>query len=104
MFPLSSDKKLVVCKLRLQLYILLEEMIAGALQEVWRNIHCHNILILKLEEWLPSGNTQQFQGLDIVGTHVTDSGNNLQSSILDSLKNLTNEVIISASMAEVVSN
>jgi len=29
-----------------------------------------------------SGITQQFQGLDIVGTHVTDSGNNMQSSIL----------------------
>jgi hypothetical protein len=61
-------------------------------------------LILKLEEWLPSGSTQQLQDLDIVGTHVTDSGNKLQSSILDSFKNLIKEVSISATMAEVVRN
>ena len=91
-------------KLGLQLYIIFEEQIGGAVQEVWRNIHCHNILILKLEEWLPSGSTQQFQGLETVGTHVTDSGNKLQSRILDSFKNLTKEVRLSASMAEVVSN
>ena len=60
--------------LRLQHYLVFEDQIAGAVQKVWRNIHCHNILILKLEEWLPCGSTQQFQGLDIVGTHVTDSG------------------------------
>jgi hypothetical protein len=44
-------------------------------------------LILKLEEWLPSGSTHHLQGFDIVGTHVTDSGNNVQSSILACTKN-----------------
>ena len=81
-FPLSSDRKLVVYKLRLNLHNIFEEKISSALQEVWRIIHCHNILILNLEEWLLSGSTKQFQGLDIVGTHVSDSDNNLQSRIL----------------------
>jgi len=43
-----------------------------------------------------SDTTQQFQGLDIVGTHVTDSANNMQSGILactkTSIKNLTNRL------------
>jgi hypothetical protein len=43
---------------------------------------------MKSEELFPFGSTQQFQGLDIAGTHVTDSGNNLQSSILKGVKNL----------------
>ena len=77
-------------ELRLKLHIVFEEMVPGALQEVWRIIHCHNLSVLKLEEWLPSGSTQQFQGLDVVRTHVTDSGNNSQSSILACAKNLTN--------------
>jgi len=79
-FPLSSDRKLVVYELRLNLHNVFEEQISSALQEVWRIIHCRNNLILNLEEWLPSGSTQQFQGLDIVGTNVSDS-DNLQSSI-----------------------
>jgi hypothetical protein len=39
-------------------------------------------MIMKSEEWFPFGSTQEFQGFDIVGTHVTDSGNNLQARIL----------------------
>jgi len=79
--------------LRLKPYIIFEEKVPGALQ-VWRIIHCHNLSILKLEEWLPSGSTQQFQGLDIVETHVTDSGNNLKSSILACAKNLTKRLAL----------
>ena len=48
---------------------------------------------LDSETKLLSGSTQQFQGLDVVGNYVTDSGNNLQTSILAcakvSFKNLT---------------
>ena len=73
MFPLSSYRKQVVYEIRLNLHIVFEEQISSALQEVWRIIHCHNILILNLEEWLPSGSTQQFQGLDNVGMHVSDA-------------------------------
>jgi len=46
---------------------------SGALQVVWRIRRCYVTLILKLEERLPSGSTQQLQNLDIVGTHVTDA-------------------------------
>jgi hypothetical protein len=49
MFPLSSDRKLVVYELRLNLHIIFEEQVSSALQ-MWRIIHCHNILILNLEE------------------------------------------------------
>ena len=76
-------------ELRLKLHIIFEEKVPGALQ-VWRIIHCHNLSVLKLEEWLPSGSTQQFQGLDVVRSHVTDSGNNSPSSILACAMNLTN--------------
>jgi hypothetical protein len=65
-------------------------------------------LILKLEEWLSSGGTEQFQGLDIVGTHVTDSGKNMQSNFLTCTENLIQELhkhlSLSAPMPEVVSN
>ena len=90
MFPLCSDRKLVVHELRLKVHIIFEENVPGALQEVWRIIHRHSLSVLKTEEWLPSDSTQQFQGLDVVRTHVTDSGNNSQSSILACAKNLTN--------------
>ena len=86
--------KLVAHMLRLKLPNIFEEQVYGTLQEVCRNIHCHNILILKVEEWLPSGKTQQFQGLETVGTHVTDSGNNLQSSILACAKNITKRLAL----------
>jgi len=77
---------MVAHKLKLELDIVFKEQVPGALQ-VWRIIHCHNILILELKEWLLSGSTQQFQGLDIFRTNVTDSGNNMQSSILTCTKN-----------------
>ena len=76
---------MVAYELELKLHIVSEEQVSGALQ-VWTIIHCHSILILNLEEWLLPGSTQ-FQGLDIVRTHVTDSGNNIQSSILMCTKN-----------------
>jgi hypothetical protein len=100
--------KLVVHELRLKMHIVFGEKVPGALHEVWRIIHCHSLSVLKLEEWLPSGSTQQSQSLDIVGTHVTDSDNNMQASILACAKNLNQEshqeVSLSASMYEVISN
>jgi hypothetical protein len=102
------DRKLVVYELWLKLCNVFEEQISSALQGVWSIIHCQNILILNFEEWLPSGRTQQFKGLDNVGTLFSGSGNNLQSSILTCTKNLTQEphqqVSLSASTAEIVSN
>jgi hypothetical protein len=102
------DRKLVVYELKLKLCNVFEEQISRALQEVWRIIHCQNILILNLEEWLPSGSTQHFKGLDNVGTLFSDSGNNLQSSILTCTKKLIQEphqqVSLSASTAEIVGN
>jgi len=107
MFPLRSYRKMVTHKLKLKLHIVFEEQVSGALQ-VRRIVHCHSILILELEECLLSGSTQQFQGLDIFHTHVTDSGNNMQSSILTCTKNtireLHQEVSLSASTVHVVSN
>jgi hypothetical protein len=64
MFPHSSDRKQVVQKLRLKLHIVFEEVCWCNLQ-LWRIITCHNILNLNLEEWVPSGSTQQFQDLDM---------------------------------------
>jgi hypothetical protein len=43
---------------------------------------------MKSEEWFPFGSSQQSQGVDIIGAHVTDSGKYLQSSILTSVKNI----------------
>ena len=50
MWCLEGTDHLVVHKLTLKLHIIFEEQVAGALHEVWRIIHCHNILILKHEE------------------------------------------------------
>ena len=90
------------------MHIIFAEKVPGSFQEVWRIIYCHNLLILKLEEWLPSGSTQHLQVTDIVGTHVIDSGNNVQSSILAYAKNLLQlfheEASLSASTYEVVRN
>jgi len=55
---------MVAHELRLKLHTVFEEQVSGALQ-VWRIIHCRNILILELEERFPSGSTPQSQGLDI---------------------------------------
>jgi hypothetical protein len=68
MFPLSNNRKLGTHKLRLKLHIIFEEQVSGALQEVWSMIHCHNILILKLEEGPSYVSTPQFEGLDVVRT------------------------------------
>jgi len=46
----------------------------------------------KLEEWLLFASTQQFQGLDIVGIKVTESGNSLQSNVSTGMKSLTEEL------------
>jgi hypothetical protein len=75
-FPLSTDRKAVVHEFRLELHIIFVEQVSGALQEVWRIIYCHNLLVLILEVWLPYRSTQLFQGPDVVGAYVTNSGNN----------------------------
>jgi hypothetical protein len=84
---------------KLKLHFVFEEQVSCALQAVWRIIHRHNIFILKFEEWLPSGSTQQFQDLDTVGTHVTDSGNNMCSPAFwhaprSTFKNLTKRLAL----------
>jgi hypothetical protein len=103
-FPLCSDRKVVVNERRLKPHIIFEGKVPGALKEVWRIIFCHSLLILELEEWLLSGTTQQFHGLDVVGTHVTDIGNNVQSTILACTKNFTKRSALVLPMYEVVSN
>ena len=50
------------------------------------------LLDFEIEECLSFGSTQQFQGLNIVDTYVTDSGNNMQSIILTCAKNLVQEL------------
>ena len=69
--------------------------------------YCCNFLTLKPEEWLLCRNTQQFQGLDIVGSHVTHSCNSYQSRILAGTKDLLQEMnkhlTRCASMCQVVS-
>ena len=91
MFPLCSDRKLDVHELRLKLHIIYEEHVFCARQEVWRIIYCHNLLILKPNFCLVAPNS--FKALTLCGNYVTDSGNNLQTSILAcakvSFKNLT---------------
>ena len=107
MFPHSSDRKLVVHELTLKLHIVSEEQVSCALQAVCRIIYCHNIFIMICEECLPFGSTKKFQDLDTVSTPVTDSGNNMQSSILECTKILIQEihqqVSLGACTAEVVS-
>jgi hypothetical protein len=49
--------------LRLQLHIMFQEQVAGALQVVGRIKYCCSILIVKPEERFPFGSTQQFQGV-----------------------------------------
>jgi hypothetical protein len=61
--PPSNNRKLAPYMLRLELHIMFQEQVAGALQVVGRIIYCCNILIVKPEEWFPCGSTQQFQGL-----------------------------------------
>ena len=59
--------------------------------ETWRKVHLSN--------------TQLFQGLDVVGIHVTHSGTNLCSFIIAGIKNLHQEInkhfTLSASMNQV---
>ena len=77
-----------------KLKLKLEHVSAGL--QVWRILHCHNILILELEEWLLSGSTQQFQGLDIVCTSILTCTKNL-------IQELHQEVSLSVSTVQVVS-
>jgi hypothetical protein len=55
-------------RLRLQLYIIPMEQVPGTFEKVWRIAYCRNFFVVKLEEWFHLGNTQQFEGLDIVDT------------------------------------
>ena len=69
--------------------------------------HCCSFLITKPEEGCLFRNTHQFQGLDLVCTHVTHGGNNYQSCIVAGIKNLHQEMnkhlILSASANQIVS-
>jgi len=48
-----------------------KEQVMCAFKEMRRVKHCCNFLIMKPEERCLFRNPQVFQGLDIVGTHVT---------------------------------
>ena len=95
---LCSDRKLVVHELRLKLHIIFEEKVPGALQEVWRIIHCHNLSVLKLEEWLPSDSTQQFKALTLFTpmsqTVATTCSPAFWHAPRTSFKNLTNRSVL----------
>jgi len=93
--PTKKVQEMTAHKLKLKLHIVFEEQVSGAIQ-VWRILQCHNILILELEYWLPSGSTQQLQGLDIVHTSVLTCTKN-------PIQELHQEVSLSASTVQVVS-
>jgi len=87
--------KLAVRTLRLELHIIFQKEVTGALYEARGVTYCSNCLILKLQELLFWSN-QEFHGLDIVDTHVTDSGNNIVSNILTCRKNLIQEFALAS--------
>jgi len=84
--PIDSNLTLHIC------YIMFEEKVLSTFKEMGRIKYCCNFLILKPEERCFFRNTQQFQGLDIVGTHVTHGGNNFQSCIVAGIKDLHQEI------------
>lgn len=88
-FPPNDKRKLVSQMFRFQLHIILQKKFSSTLQMVGRITYCWSLLILISEEWFPYGSSQHFQGLDIVGVHITDSGNILQSSILRGVRKFT---------------
>ena len=104
-FPLCSDRKLGGHELRLELHIIFAEKFPGAF-EVWWIIYCHNLLIPKLEERLPSVSTQHLEGTDIVGTHVRQWQQRTSSipSCAKNLQEFLQEASLIASTYEVVSN
>jgi hypothetical protein len=83
------------------------EKVLGTFQKVQRIKYCRCFFVVKVEVCFHFGNTQHFQSLDIVGTHVTESGNNLQSSILADIKKLFQKLhnyhSLSASTTKLVS-
>ena len=95
---------MVAYKLKLKLHIVFEERCTAGVEV----IIFHHILIFKLQELLASCSTQQYQCLDTVCTHITDSGSNMQSTILTCTENpiqeLYTKVSLSAPTVEVVSN
>ena len=88
-------------------YIMFQEKVAGTFKEIGRIKYSCNFSVLKPEERCLSRNTQQFQGLGTVGTHVTHDGNNIQSYIVRGTKNFHQEInkhlSLSASVNQVAS-
>jgi hypothetical protein len=66
----------------------------------------YNFSMLKPEEMYLFSNTQLFQGFDVTGTHVTQSGNNVHSCTVTGIKNLhkqiTKHLSLSASVNQAV--
>ena len=58
-------------------YIMFLGKALGKFNEIGRSLYSCNFSILKHEERCLFRNTQHFQGLDIVGTHVPHDGKNL---------------------------
>jgi hypothetical protein len=56
-------------------------------KETGRSKYSCNFSILKPEESVFSERPQQFQGLDIVGTHITLGAKDLQTCIVADIKN-----------------
>jgi hypothetical protein len=79
-----------VHELRLKLHIIFEEKVPGALKEVWRIIHCHNLSVLGLRLVAPIC----FKAKTFVGNHVIYRGNNMQASIVACAKNLTKKLAL----------
>ena len=69
-----------------------DKKVTCAFKEKRRIKHCTNFLNMKPEERCLFRNTQLFQDLNILGTHVTKGGNNYQSCIVAGIKNLYQEI------------
>ena len=84
-----------------------QEKVSGTFKEVGRIKYICNLSILKPEERCLFRNTQQFQGLDIVGIHAAHGDSNFQSCLLAGIKNIHQEIkkhiTFSATMNHVVS-
>jgi hypothetical protein len=114
-FLLSDDRNRVSQKLRLMCTSYYSKRLRGHFRR-WGGsnccsfvivavLDCCSFLIAKPERLFPFGSIQQFQGLGIVVTHVTDSRNNLKTRIMTGVKNLTQKLQsyrLGSSTAEVI--